>query len=503
METKPLAKLVGAWRTKYPDDAPRLLRTLTNSAQVMPKDQDGDERFADSGLAFPTAPAAPPAPTPAPSTEVAPGNSSAEPSTTPATAPAVSPATPAPDLLRAPTLRPALAPNRNRTRHRRLRRWPRRRIRRRRSRRPIRLPPRPTRTLPPVARLPWPRRPISPFPVRPPRNADASAASSASPEIDPNTVPVAQPAPAADLGHVEAPRQAPRAKPVNGHDGHSTTSMRATSNTTSGSTLPFPVATPTATSTRPNFVRGEDKSETFAEVMQQHDDSTSTADTRRRSPRRRTSRAARSPVKGKISATTTTLNDANTDRGPSDSCGRREKSSVTPADTASAASESQFDPRSEVADPTLASEAAVNATRLWFRSRRMADPRGIPRRRPLSARANRTDLPATSDLASMLVQAAALGANLPTFAERHPSDPGPRSPRHRGAPISKRDLRLPTRRPRRNSRGGDGPDVNGCGAANLREGFFRRELCAVLRSRCPQGKKIHEHEHGREFSSGR
>ncbi len=32
MDTKPLAKLMTAWKTKYPDDAARLLRTLANTA---------------------------------------------------------------------------------------------------------------------------------------------------------------------------------------------------------------------------------------------------------------------------------------------------------------------------------------------------------------------------------------------------------------------------------------------------------------------------------------
>jgi hypothetical protein len=39
MDTKPLAKLIADWKTKYPSDIPRLLHTLDGMAQVMPKDK--------------------------------------------------------------------------------------------------------------------------------------------------------------------------------------------------------------------------------------------------------------------------------------------------------------------------------------------------------------------------------------------------------------------------------------------------------------------------------
>jgi hypothetical protein len=39
MDVKPLGKLLAEWKTKYPDDAPRLLRALDGMAQVMPKEK--------------------------------------------------------------------------------------------------------------------------------------------------------------------------------------------------------------------------------------------------------------------------------------------------------------------------------------------------------------------------------------------------------------------------------------------------------------------------------
>jgi len=39
MDTKPLAKLIADWKTKYPQDVPRLLHNLDGMAQVMPKEK--------------------------------------------------------------------------------------------------------------------------------------------------------------------------------------------------------------------------------------------------------------------------------------------------------------------------------------------------------------------------------------------------------------------------------------------------------------------------------
>ena len=60
METKPLARLVSAWKTKYPKDAPRLLLAFDGMGRVVPKDKitlPADAPATDSGTV--TAPAVP------------------------------------------------------------------------------------------------------------------------------------------------------------------------------------------------------------------------------------------------------------------------------------------------------------------------------------------------------------------------------------------------------------------------------------------------------------
>lgn len=129
MDVKPLGKLVAQWKTKYPDDAPRLMHALDNMAKVMPKEKitladsapdssapaattpDSAPPAAAVPTANETAPSAPAASpvadtvAPAPTAE-APSDSSAPtpvatpdaaaPASTPSTQNASSPATPSP-----------------------------------------------------------------------------------------------------------------------------------------------------------------------------------------------------------------------------------------------------------------------------------------------------------------------------------------------------------------------------------------------------------------------
>jgi hypothetical protein len=118
MDTKPLAKLVSAWKTKYPEDSPRLLRTLTNTAQVMDKDKMAlnDPLSGNAAPVDTSAPApAPEAPAPdAPAPAAAPPTDSAAPapdSTTPNTAPApLAPPADAPSPANPPSAAPASPP---------------------------------------------------------------------------------------------------------------------------------------------------------------------------------------------------------------------------------------------------------------------------------------------------------------------------------------------------------------------------------------------------------
>jgi flagellar motility protein MotE (MotC chaperone) len=83
MDTKPLAKLVTQWKTKYPEDGPRLLATLNATATVLPKekiaisDPSLDSVPAETAPA-PVAPSTPPPPSD-PSTAPAPAPSAAVP----------------------------------------------------------------------------------------------------------------------------------------------------------------------------------------------------------------------------------------------------------------------------------------------------------------------------------------------------------------------------------------------------------------------------------------
>jgi hypothetical protein len=106
MDTKPLSKLVAQWKSKYPQDGPRLVATLDGMAQVMPK-----EKIA---LSDPTTIPVPDSTgSPAPAANPAPDPSTPDPTATPPAADpnAATPApasTPAPDPSAAPT--PASTP---------------------------------------------------------------------------------------------------------------------------------------------------------------------------------------------------------------------------------------------------------------------------------------------------------------------------------------------------------------------------------------------------------
>jgi flagellar motility protein MotE (MotC chaperone) len=84
MDTKPLSKLVGDWKTKYPADIPRLLQALNGMAQVLPKDKialDDSGPSPDSNASGSTPPPANPAPA-APAADApspAPASSDAQP----------------------------------------------------------------------------------------------------------------------------------------------------------------------------------------------------------------------------------------------------------------------------------------------------------------------------------------------------------------------------------------------------------------------------------------
>jgi hypothetical protein len=106
MDVKPLAKLVAEWKTKYPDDTPRLLQALDGMAQVMPK-----EKIA---LSIPTtAPdsASPGSLTPSANQAPDPSAPDATPNPTPASgsssAPAPAVSTPTPALTPPPDSTPA------------------------------------------------------------------------------------------------------------------------------------------------------------------------------------------------------------------------------------------------------------------------------------------------------------------------------------------------------------------------------------------------------------
>jgi len=116
MDVKPLAKLVAEWKTKYPDDAPRLLRALDGMAQVMPKEKialSNSTTASDSGSPGPSAPSASQTPdASAPDSTATPPSNSAATDAPPPSAPTPAPA---PDPSSAPaSLAPAVstpAPN--------------------------------------------------------------------------------------------------------------------------------------------------------------------------------------------------------------------------------------------------------------------------------------------------------------------------------------------------------------------------------------------------------
>jgi hypothetical protein len=116
MDTKPLGKLAAGWKTKYPQDGPRVVAVLDGMAQVMPKDKIALNDSAAAGdsapSATPTNSGAPAPVTPASdSTAVPPApDQSAQPAANPdsASSPTAAP-TPAPDAT-TPTVPDATAP---------------------------------------------------------------------------------------------------------------------------------------------------------------------------------------------------------------------------------------------------------------------------------------------------------------------------------------------------------------------------------------------------------
>ncbi len=202
MDTKPLAKLVGAWKTKYPDDSARLLRTLGNTGSVIDKSKIA---INDSISNDATAPVPSTAPTPDAAPAAAPD------ATTPAPAPAPDASTPAP--VPAPTDSSAPATD---------------------SSTPA---PATGTTTPAPAPAPDTTAPATPVPLAPPpepapkapaqtsnprttdvtepdTNTPGATAAALNQPVDPATIPVAQPASPSDLS-VDADLQLPRAKPVN------------------------------------------------------------------------------------------------------------------------------------------------------------------------------------------------------------------------------------------------------------------------------------------------
>lgn len=210
MDTKPLAKLVDAWKTKYPDDSARLLRTLNNTGSVIDKskiainDSISNDATAPASAPTPTPDTAPaaapdatapaptpapdastPAPAPAPADSNAPATDSSTPSNTPApasdsTTPAPAPAPEATPDTTAPATPAPLAP-----------------------------PPEPAPKAP--AQTSNPRTTDA---TEPDTNTPGATAAALNQPVDPTNIPVAQPATASDLS-VDADLQLPRAKPVN------------------------------------------------------------------------------------------------------------------------------------------------------------------------------------------------------------------------------------------------------------------------------------------------
>jgi hypothetical protein len=180
MDTKPLAKLIGAWKTKYPDDAARLLRMLTNTGLVIDKSKIAldDPLQGNSGG---NAPAPSPAPAPADDTPNPPAPEEAP-------APDAAPPAPAPDAApTAPTAPDATTPD--------------------------------STAPPPLAPPPDAPAPSGPGRTNQPATTDAAPDATTpgaiSEALDPAKVPVARPASPSDLGVAATDLQPPRAKPVN------------------------------------------------------------------------------------------------------------------------------------------------------------------------------------------------------------------------------------------------------------------------------------------------
>jgi hypothetical protein len=196
MDTKPLAKLVSAWKTKYPDDANRLLRALNNTAQVM----DKDKMALNDPLN--TAPAATDSPAPVPAPTSQPDSSAPAPDSSGPAPDSAAPADPAPTNP-APTPPPDPGAPANPASS---------------TTSTDAAPAQPAPGADSTTSAPAPEVAVQPDPTVPGATAAASAANAStnSNAIDPATVPVAQPASPADLGpdDGELP-QPPRAKPVN------------------------------------------------------------------------------------------------------------------------------------------------------------------------------------------------------------------------------------------------------------------------------------------------
>jgi hypothetical protein len=107
MDTKPLSKLIAAWKAKYPNDSQRILGVLDGMGRVLPKDQIAlNDPPSNANAGSPDSPA--PAPAAVPDSSVAPADSTPAPTTpssTPSPAPATDPSAPA-----APSSTPALQP---------------------------------------------------------------------------------------------------------------------------------------------------------------------------------------------------------------------------------------------------------------------------------------------------------------------------------------------------------------------------------------------------------
>ncbi len=109
MDTKPLSKLIAAWKTKYPNDSQRILSVLDGMGRVLPKDQIAiNDPPSNSNAGSPDS--QPPAPAAAPDSSAAPTDSNPA-TTTPSSTPSPSPE-PAtdPSAPAAPSSTPALQP---------------------------------------------------------------------------------------------------------------------------------------------------------------------------------------------------------------------------------------------------------------------------------------------------------------------------------------------------------------------------------------------------------